>query len=101
MECSKGQFLDRLKSWPGKRCLLRACIGDSEFRLWLRYKRADMNGFTFGTPDEEVTIDLVAATQFTCGDTSRFPLELRPGLKFSDAVWLKNGELEVTVLLSA
>ena len=101
MECSRGQFLDRLRSWPGNRCLLRACVGDSEFRLSVRYKRATVDSFTFGIgTDDEVTIDLRDATEFTCGDTTRFPAELRRGLKFSDAVWAKNGDLEVTILLT-
>ncbi len=102
MECSKQQFVDRLKSWPGKRCFLRACIGDSEFRLWLRYKQAALDAFTFSSGmDEEVTVDLRDATEFSCGDTKHFPEELRRGIKFADAVWVKNGNLEVSILLSA
>lgn len=102
MECSKQQFVDRLKSWPGKRCLLRALVGDSEFRLWLRYKQAALDAFTFSSgTDAQVTIDLRDATAFSYGDTSRFPETLRRGLKFADAVWVKNGDLEVSILLSA
>lgn len=102
MECTKAQLVDRLKSWPGRRCLLRALIGNSEFKLWLRYKRADLDSFTFSAGmDEEVTIDLVDATEFSSGDTKHLPPDLLRGFKAADAVRVKNGELDITVILSS
>lgn len=100
MECSKGQLVDRLKAWPGKRCFLRALIGNSEFRLWLRYKRASTDSFTFAAGmDEEVTVDLVDAGECSYGDTKHLPPDLLRSVKVADAVRVKNGDLDVTVLL--
>ena len=102
MECTKGQLVDRLKAWPGRRCFLRALIGNSEFKLWLRYKQANPDSFTFvsGT-DAEVSIDLADANEFSYGDTKHLPAELLRGFKVADAVRVKNGELDVTVVLSS
>ena len=102
MECTKGQLVDRLKSWPGRRCLLRALIGNSEFKLWVRYKRADLDSCTFTVSmDEEVTIDLADASAFSFGETQHLPSDLLRGVKVADALRVKNGELDVTVMLSA
>jgi len=48
-----------------------------------------------------VAIDLVDASEFTHGDTKHLPPDLLRGFKFDDAARLKNGELDMTVLLSA
>lgn len=77
-------------------------IGNSEFKLWLRYKRADLDSFTFNAGmDEEVTIDLVEAQEFCYGDTKHLPPDLLRGFKVADSVRVKNGDLDVTVLLSS
>ena len=102
MECSKGQLVDRLKSWPGRRCFLRALIGNSEFKLWLRYKSATTDSFTFTAGmDGEISIDLVDASECSHGVTSHLPPDLLRGVKVADAVRVRNGEMDVTVVLSA
>ena len=102
MECSKGQLVDRLKSWPGRRCFLRALIGNTEVKLWMRYKSASTDSFTFTAGlDGEVSVDLADATACSYGDVKHLPPDLLRGVKVADAVRVKNGELDVTVVLSA
>ncbi len=102
MECSKAQLVDRLKSWPGRKCFVRALIGNSEFKLWVRYKSASTDSFTFTSGmDAEVSIDLVDANECSYGDTKHLPPDLLRGMKITDAVRVKNGDMDVTVLLSA